>query len=124
MLPEGATLIAFLHLPVAPPRVLRTLRSRKLTALGLEAIREDTGAFPLQNISSRIAGRMAPQIAGRLLEAPGGPGVLPSGLPGIPPVDVVILGAGALGSEASRAFLGAGASVYALDIDVRKLEDL
>jgi len=124
LLPEGATLIAFLHLHVAPPRVLRTLRSRKLTALGLEAIREDTGAFPLQRISSQIAGRMAPQIAGRLLEAPGGLGVLLSGLPGIPPVDVVILGAGALGGEAARAFLGAGASVYALDTDVRKLEEV
>src|SRR5262245_15904059 len=125
LLPEGTTLIAFLHLYVAPPRVLRTLRSRKLTALGLEAIREDTGAFPLQRISSQIAGRMAPQIAGRLLEAPGGgPGVLLSGLPGSPPVDVVILGAGALGGEAARAFLGAGASVYALDTDVRKLEEV
>jgi alanine dehydrogenase len=79
----------------------------------------------LQKISSQIAGRMAPQIAGRLLEASsGGMGVLLSGLPGIPPVDVVILGGGVLGTEAARAFLGAGASVYVLDTDVRKLEDL
>jgi alanine dehydrogenase len=68
---------------------------------------------------------MAPQIAGRLLEAAsGGMGVLLSGLPGIPPVDVVILGGGVLGTEAARAFLGAGASVYVLDIDVQKLEDV
>jgi alanine dehydrogenase len=66
---------------------------------------------------------MAPQIAGRLLEAcGGGMGVLLSGLPGIPPADVVILGAGVLGTEATRAFLGAGASVYVLDLDVQKLE--
>ncbi|HEV8714783.1 MAG TPA: alanine dehydrogenase [Candidatus Binatia bacterium] len=125
LLPEGSTLIAFLHLHIASPRVLQTLRGRNLTVLGLEAIREDTGSFPLQKISSQIAGRMAPQIAGRLLEASsGGMGVLLSGLPGIPPVDVVILGAGVLGTEAARAFLGAGASVYALDTDVQKLEDI
>ena len=125
MLPEGSTLIAFLHLHVASPRVLQTLRTRNLTVLGLEAIREDTSSFPLQKISSQIAGRMAPQIAGRLLEASGGGmGVLLAGLPGIPPADVVILGAGVLGTEATRAFLGAGASVYVLDAEVQKLEDL
>jgi alanine dehydrogenase len=123
--PEGSTLIAFLHLHLASPRALQTLRRRNLTVLGLEAIREDTGSFPLQKISSQIAGRMAPQIAGRLLEAPvGGMGVLLSGLPGIPPADVVILGAGVLGTEATRAFLGAGASAYVLDVDVQKLEDI
>jgi alanine dehydrogenase len=123
--PEGSTLIAFLHLHIASPRALQTLRRRNLTVLGLEAIREDTGSFPLQKISSQIAGRMAPQIAGRFLEAPvGGMGVLLSGLPGIPPADVVILGAGVLGTEATRAFLGAGASAYVLDVDVQKLEDI
>ncbi len=125
LLPEGSTLLAFLHRHLVSPRVLETLRRRNLTVLGLEAMREDTGAFPLQKISSQIAGRMAPQIAGRLLEAAsGGMGVLLSGLPGIPPVDVVILGGGVLGTEAARAFLGAGASVYVLDIDVQKLEDV
>ena len=44
LLPEGSTLIAFLHLHLASPRVLQTLRSRNLTVLGLEAIREDTGS--------------------------------------------------------------------------------
>jgi alanine dehydrogenase len=125
LFPEGSTLIAFLHLHVASPRVMQILRTRNLIVLGLEAIREDTGSFPLQKISSQIAGRMAPQIAGRLLEASGGGlGVLLAGLPGIPPADVVILGAGVLGTEAARAFLGAGASVYMLDIDVQKLEDI
>jgi alanine dehydrogenase len=125
LLPEGSTLIAFLHLHVVSSRVMQTVRARNLTVLGLEAIREDTGSFPLQKISSQIAGRMAPQIAGRLLEASGGGmGVLLSGLPGIPPAEVVILGAGVLGTEATRAFLGAGASVSVLDTEVQKLEDI
>jgi alanine dehydrogenase len=125
LLPENSTLIAFLHLHTAPAQVKHMLMTRRLTTLGLEAMSEDDGSFPLQNVSSQIAGRMAPQIAGRLLEASGGGmGVLLAGLPGIPPADVVILGAGVLGAEAARAFLGAGASVYALDTDLHKLEAL
>lgn len=125
LLPEGALLIAFLHFHTAPSAIKETLVARHLTALGLEAIQEQDGSFPLQKVASQIAGRMAPQIAGRLLEAAnGGMGVLLAGLPGIPPADVVILGAGVLGAEAARAFLGAGASVHALDTDPRKLEQL
>jgi alanine dehydrogenase len=125
LLPENATLIAFLHLHTAPVAVKHALMTRRITAVGLEAIQEDNGAFPLQKVSSQITGRMAPQIAGRLLEgARGGMGVLLSGLPGIPPADVVVLGAGVLGAEAARAFLGVGGSVYVLDIDLQKLEIL
>lgn len=125
LLPDGATLISFLHLHTASVRVKQTLMTRQLTALGLEAVREDDGSFPLQQVASQIAGRLAPQIAGRLLEASGGGmGVLLSGLPGIPPADVVILGAGVLGAEAARAFLGVGASVYVLDTDLHKLDAL
>lgn len=125
LLPDGATLIAFLHLYTASSRVKQTLMSRHITALGLEAIQEEDGRFPLQTVASLITGRMAPQLAGRLLEAAeGGMGVLLAGLPGIPPADVVILGAGILGAEAARAFLGAGASVYVLDIDLEKLAAL
>jgi len=122
LLPEGAALIAFLHPHTSPPQLKRTLMTRQLTALGLETIQEQDGSFPLQKVSSQITGRLAPQIAGRLLEAAGGGlGILLSGLPGIPPADVVILGAGVLGTEAARAFLGVGASVYVLDTDLRKL---
>jgi alanine dehydrogenase len=125
LLPDESTLIAFLHLHTAPTRVKQILMSRRLTALGLEAIQEDDGVFPLQAVASLITGRMAPQLAGRLLEAAeGGMGVLLSGLPGIPPADVVILGAGILGAEAARAFLGVGASVYVLDTDLTKLAAL
>jgi alanine dehydrogenase len=51
-------------------------------------------------------------------------GVLLSGLPGIPPADVVILGAGTLGREAARAFIGVGASVYVLDVEPARLEEV
>jgi alanine dehydrogenase len=125
LFPDGSTLIAFLHLHTASTSVKQALVIRHITALGLETMSEDDGSFPLQKVASQITGRMAPQIAGRLLESSGGGmGVLLAGLPGIPPADVVILGAGVLGTEAARAFLGVGASVYVLDTALHKLEAL
>jgi len=59
-----------------------------------------------------------------MMNTHGGRGILLSGLPGVPPAAVVILGAGVLGINAARAFLGLGAQVIILDRDVRKLQKL
>ena len=121
----GAALLCWLHPLVAPPEFLSLLRERGLTALALERVQEDDGSLPILRPASEIAGRMAVQIAGRMLEShAGGRGVLLSGIPGIPPADVVILGAGTLGTSAARAFLGAGARVHLLDRDLRRLSEV
>jgi alanine dehydrogenase len=52
----------------------------------------------------------------------GGKGILLGGVPGVPPAEVVIIGAGTLGTCAARAFLGVGATVYLLDHDLRRLQ--
>ena len=55
---------------------------------------------------SQIAGRMIPPIAAQLLQNnEGGHGILLGGVPGVPPVRVVILGAGIVGSNAARHLL-------------------
>ncbi|GAB5603079.1 alanine dehydrogenase [Thermus sp. FJN-A] len=122
LLRPGATVMAFLHLAVAESGLVEAMAEKGLTAIGYELMGAE-GKRPVLKAMSEIAGRLAPQIAGRLLEAPLGPGVLLSGLPGIPPADVVILGAGVLGRAAGRAFLGAGASVYLLDKHLPPLEE-
>jgi alanine dehydrogenase len=74
---------------------------------------------------SEMAGKLSVQIAGRLLESPGGGrGILLGGIPGIPPAEVIILGAGTLGCNAAKAFAGIGANVYVMDISRDKLDDL
>ncbi|WP_038058404.1 alanine dehydrogenase [Thermus amyloliquefaciens] len=122
LLRPGATVMAFLHLAVAESSLVEAMAEKGLTAIGYELIGAG-GRRPVLKAMSEIAGRLAPQVAGRLLEAPFGPGVLLSGLPGIPPADVVILGAGVLGRAAARAFLGVGASVYLLDKELSALEE-
>ncbi|WP_126200243.1 3-hydroxyacyl-CoA dehydrogenase NAD-binding domain-containing protein, partial [Thermus scotoductus] len=122
LLRPGATIMAFMHLAVAESSLVEAMAEKGLTAIGYELIGAG-GRHPVLKAMSEIAGRLAPQIAGRLLEAPFGPGVLLSGLPGIPPADVVILGAGVLGRAAARSFLGMGASVYLLDKELSALEE-
>ena len=119
---KNAVLMAFLHLAVAESPLVEAMAQKGLTAIGYELVGEE-GRRPVLKAMSEIAGRMAPQLAGRLLEAPQGPGILLSGLVGIPPADVVVLGAGVLGRAAARAFLGAGASVHLLDRALPPLEE-
>ncbi|NTU62135.1 MAG: alanine dehydrogenase, partial [Chloroflexi bacterium] len=65
------------------------------------------------------------QVAGTLLQNDkGGKGILLSGVPGVPPAEVVIIGAGTLGTGAARAFTGVGATVYLLDRDLARLQQV
>ncbi|MFB3850466.1 MAG: alanine dehydrogenase [Acidobacteriota bacterium] len=118
-----ATLLAFLHLAVSGESYIQRLIQKEITAIGYETIQDKDGYLPILKTSSEIAAKMAPQIAGKLLETTsGGLGILLGGAPGIPPADIVIIGGGTLGYHAARAFLGLGCSVYVLDISQRALE--
>lgn len=119
---HGQTILAFFHLPVSSPDLPRALIEKEITAIAYEMIQEDDGLMPVLLPMSEIAGRLAPLIAGQLLmTVHGGRGTLLSGLPGVPPAAVVILGAGVLGLNAAQAFLGSGAQVTVLDHDMRPL---
>lgn len=119
---RGSTVMAFMHLAVAPRDFLQMLVEQQISAIGYELVQEADGSLPILRASSEIAGQMAVQIASRLLETThGGRGILLGGIPGIPPADVVILGAGTLGFYAARAFIGTGASVSVLDRDIKQL---
>lgn len=119
----GQTLFSFLHLSVSSPDLSIALHDRKMTAVAYELIEEDDGERPVLFPMSEIAGRLAPIIAGRLLQTTeGGLGALLGGIPGVSPAAVVIVGAGVLGANAARVFLGLGAQVTLLDNSVRRLQ--
>ncbi len=122
---EGQIIMAFMHLASAHPNKVASFLERKVTAIGYETIQEEDGYLPVLHPISMIAGRMAPHIASRLLQNDaGGKGILLGGVPGVAPAEIVIIGAGTVGTEAALAFSHAGASVYALDINPRALERL
>ena len=124
-LQEGQILMGFLMLPSARREKIVTLLHRGVTAISYELIEDAAGDLPVMKPMSQIGGRMCSQVASRCLENDeGGKGILLSGVPGVPPADVVIIGAGVVGIEATRAFLGTGASVTVLDIDLRRLQEV
>jgi alanine dehydrogenase len=121
----GQTVLAFWHLASASPDNLEALLARKVTAIGYEVIQAEDGSLPLLTPMSQIAGRMSANVAAALLRNDrGGKGILLGGVPGVPPAEVVILGAGVVGTYAARAFSSLGASVYVLDKDLTKLDRL
>jgi alanine dehydrogenase len=105
----------FAHLAAASPQRLEKLLAKEITLVAYEMLREPMGYRPILRPMSEIAGRLVPQIASRLLESPEGRGLLLSGIPGLPPAEVAILGAGMVGFNAARAFAGIGAQVTVLD---------
>jgi alanine dehydrogenase len=101
------------------------LLSRNITAIAYETIQNDDGSLPVLAPLSQAAGRMAPQIAATLSQNNhGGKGILLGGVPGVPPAEVIIVGAGTFGMAAAQAFLRVGASVYVLDQDLSRLQHL
>lgn len=117
-------LFTYLHL-AAFPELTSTLTQRRVTAIGYETVQTPDGALPLLTPMSEVAGRMAVQIGANLLEKTrGGRGVLLGGVPGVPPADVVIIGAGNVGAGAARITLGMGANVTLVDINTERLRYL
>jgi alanine dehydrogenase len=122
MLADGQILFSFLHLATARKEHVRTLLDKEITAIGYEIIEDDDGSRPIVRSFSEIAGRMCMQVAARCLEVQsGGRGILLGGAPGVPPAEVVIIGAGNLGRSAAEAAIGSGARVTLLDIEVNPL---
>jgi alanine dehydrogenase len=120
---EGQALAGILHMASARREKLETLLSKRITAIAYEEIQLDDGSLPVLKPLSQLGGRMAAQIAAEFLQNNrGGNGVLLGGVPGVPPAEVVIIGAGTVGTEAAGAFLGLGAHVTLLDRDLARLQ--
>jgi len=116
MLQPRSTIMGFLHLASARQNKIDALLKDKINAIAYEQIEEKDGSLPVLRPSSQIGGAMAAEVASRLMQSDhGGRGILLGGLPGIPPAEVVIIGAGMAGTYAARAFKGLGAHVTVLD---------
>jgi alanine dehydrogenase len=111
-------LVVYTYLHLAPERELtQALLDSEVTAIAYETIEDERGDLPLLRPMSEVAGRMAVQVGARYLERPnGGRGVLLSGVPGVRPGRVTILGGGVVGLAAARMARGLGAHVLLLDI--------
>ena len=121
LLRSEQVLFTFLHLASSRALTNRLIESG-ITAIAYEAVQLEDGTLPILIPMSEIAGRMAPIVATYYLqESQGGSGVLISGVPGVAPGKVTILGAGTVGRNAARIAVGMGGRVVMLDRDSRHL---
>ncbi len=100
----------------------KELLKNKVIAIASECVRTKDNQLPLLTPMSEVAGRLAVQIGSRFLEKQnGGSGVLLSGVPGVQPGKVIIVGAGVVGFNAAQIAIGMGADVSIFDVDPKKL---
>jgi alanine dehydrogenase len=120
----GLTLFTYLHLAPLLELTNRLLET-KTSGVAYETIREADGSLPLLTPMSEVAGRMAVQIGAQYLEAQnGGRGILLSGVPGVAPANVTIIGGGVVGTNAAKIALGMGATVTIIDKSLPRLREL
>lgn len=121
----GSTIAGLLHLGSARQDKIAALKESNICAIAYEHIELDDGTVPIRVPLSHIGGQLAAQIGARLLQNDyGGKGILLGGVPSVPPAEVVIIGAGLVGTIAARSLIRMGAHVTVLDRDMRALLNL
>nr|MBC8413966.1 alanine dehydrogenase [bacterium] len=118
---EGQALFTFLHL--APNQdLINMLLKKKITGFAYETLEIDN-ALPLLKPMSEIAGKMAPVMGAYFLQKiHGGAGILVTGVSGVVPAGVLILGAGTVGMGALEVAYGMGADVTVINRGKERLE--
>ncbi|WP_367913559.1 alanine dehydrogenase [Leadbetterella sp. DM7] len=121
----SSTLISTINLPKLTAGYFKKLNEKQVTAIGFELIEDKAGEFPVIRTISEIAGSSAILIGSEYLSsANGGRGVILGGVTGVPPRNVVVVGAGTVGEFAVRSALGLGAGIKVFDRQIYRLRRL
>lgn len=119
------TIAGLLHLGSSHQDKIEALLSKRITTLAYEKITLPNGIVPIRRPLSEIGGVLAAQIGARLLQNnAGGKGILLGGVPGVPPAEVAILGAGIVGTYAATTFARMNAHVTVLDSNLTALQTI
>ncbi|MGW1455771.1 alanine dehydrogenase [Salegentibacter agarivorans] len=122
---QQTILISALQLKTQCKEYFQKLASKRITALGFEFIRDDDGSYPIVRALSEIAGTASVLIASEIMSNNvNGNGLMFGNISGVPPVEVVILGAGTVGEFAARSALGLGAGIKVFDSSLTRLRDI
>ena len=120
---ENQLVYTYFHF-AADEGLTRACMEKKIIALAYETV-EEGRALPLLKPMSEVAGRMASLMgAFYLARTQGGRGLLPMGVAGVAPAEVVVVGGGVVGSNAAMVAAGLGTKVTILDVNLSRLEYL
>ena len=122
LMKPGQLLISALQINQLDSVLLRKLMEKKINAMAYEYLEDDGGTRPIIRAMSEIAGTASILIAAEYLNNTHiGKGELLGGFAGVPPTQVVVIGAGAVGEFATKAALGLGANVKVFDNNMYRL---
>lgn len=125
MMNTQTILISAIQIKTRKKKYFEALSKKKITALAFEYIKDEDGSYPAVKSLSEIAGTASILIAAELMITNEfGKGLLFGNITGVPPTDVVILGAGTVGEFAAKTAIGLGASVKVFDNSITKLRRL
>ncbi len=124
LLREGQILFTYLHLAADKEQALG-LQKSKCIAIAYETVTDNRGGLPLLRPMSEIAGRLSVHVGSGLLQKhEGGIGRLISGVPGVYPARVIILGGGIAGFNAARMAVGLEANVTIFELSQDRMRFL
>lgn len=125
MMQPETIVISALQIKTRKKEYFEALTKKKITALAFEYIKDEDGSYPAVKSLSEIAGTASILVAAELLiNNQIGKGLLFGNITGVPPTEVVILGAGTVGEFAAKTALGLGASIKVFDNSITKLRRL
>lgn len=118
----GACLISAIQLGKQNADFIHALNKKRITAVSYEHLEDKVGGMPVVRAMSEIAGSTVMLIAAEYLSSVNnGKGLIMGGVTGVPPTEVVIIGAGTVAEYAARTALGLGASIKVFDNHIYKL---
>jgi alanine dehydrogenase len=125
MMKPGQILISTLQPSTLKADCLQAMLNKRITALSFEHLRDEGGVLSVVRAMSEIVGATSISIAAEYLSNIfGGKGLMLGGITGVPPTEIVILGAGTVGEYAARTAISLGAEVKVFDPSIYKLRRL
>lgn len=125
MMDMQTLVISAIQLKTQRKEYFEALAFKKITALAFEFIKDEDGSYPAVKSLSEIAGTASVLIASELMiNQKIGKGLLLGNITGVPPTEVVIIGAGTVAEFAAKTAIGLGASVKVFDNSITKLRRL
>jgi len=104
---------------------LQAMMNKRITALSYEYLRDEGNILSVVRAMSEIVGATSILIAAEYLSnVMDGKGLMLGGVTGVPPTEIVILGAGTVGEYAARTAIALGAQVKVFDSSVYRLRRL
>ena len=121
-LSHKATLISGLQINTQDKAYFEALAEKQITALAFEHIKDEEDNYPIRESISEITGIASVLIAAELISERGR--LLFGNITGVPPIEVVLLGANEVTEAAAKAALGLGANVKIFAKSLTKLKEI